>query len=220
MSDKQAPVGVGSIAATNTGKKDVAGSIKMSEHADFNFSLLVLWMVACFSVVITLFFWWVQRDEEAALQEKLSAQNTVTQQVNLPSNLEVEKKAIAFKNSVSQLSAAYKSRFGMTAFLPEINKKINKNVQLSSLNVSSDGTVAINGTTNSYKSVAEQVMSLQASDKLTDVQLVSAAIVDKDGSQELNFSISAKPAIAGSGASSTSTTPSPLSILKQTQGGS
>ncbi|MFA4996176.1 MAG: PilN domain-containing protein [Patescibacteria group bacterium] len=163
---------------------------QFKEHSTFNVPVALTWIVAVFSVVATLFFWWMNRNLSASLVEKNSEKDTVFQQIS--SQGDIEKKATNFKSAVSQLKAAYSEKFSISTFNSDFNKKITNDVKLTNLAVTAEGNLSINGTTKSYRFVADLMVALKDWDTLTDVELLSAATDVSDGAATTSFSISAK----------------------------
>lgn len=229
LSQSQVPVGA-HIASANAvpstipggmAKAKDASSLKFAEHSDFNISMLILWLVAAFAILATVYFWWNEKNLEGVLAEKNTEKNAVVMEVNSPSNIAIEKEAIDFKASVAALSAAYKTRYPVSTFLPDFYKKVNKDVVIDNLSITVNGSISISGTTTSYRSVAEQVLSFQTFTSLSGVDLASTAVSNSDGNQMVSFTITANlvnpdklaasatpapSALSGSTAASTTTT--------------
>lgn len=163
---------------------------QFKEHSTFNVPVALTWIVAVFSVVATLFFWWMNRNLSTSLVEKNTEKDTILQQIS--SQGDVEKKANDFKSAVSQLKAAYSEKFSMSTFNADFNKKITNDVKLTNLAVTAEGNLSISGTTKSYRSVADLMVALKDWDTLSNVELLSAATDVSEGAATTSFSISAK----------------------------
>ena len=203
--------------APGMGKADKASTLKFAEHSDFNFPLLILWLVAAFSILLTVYFWWNEKDLENTVKDKKAALSTIESSLTTKDNSDIEKEANDFKASVNALTSAYKLRYPYSTFLPNLYKLVNKDVVIDSMSVSSDGTMSMTGKTSSYRSVAEQVMSLKNSADLNGVNLASTSVAPGGGSGQVSFTIRAnlvKNQNSNSAAGSTtdaSTLPSPSS---------
>lgn len=180
-------------AATNQGPAHAANAnafAGFSEKSDFNFAVLILWLVAAFAIVASLYFWWLQRGLETTLEEVNKEKSDIVAQLALPSNIKIETDANNFKSSVNALSTAAKQRVSVSTFLPEFNKKINKDVTLSNLSLATDGTINLTGKTGSYRAIAEQVVALKTLPSITSVDLLSTSV--SEDQKEFSFTISAK----------------------------
>ncbi len=162
------------------------------EHSSFNTALALTWMVALFSVLATLFFWWMNKSESDALADKKTEKDSLAQQISSPGSVEIENKAQDFKLSVKQLKTAYNEKYSFTSFLTDLNSKLTKDVQLSTIAVTADGSLNINGTTKGYRAVADLMMSLKSWSTLSNVDLLSVANTTTDDKMETVFAISAK----------------------------
>lgn len=166
---------------------------QFKEHSTFNMAMALTWMVAVFSIIATLFFWWINKNESDALADKTSEKDSLTQQITSPGSMDIEQKAQDFKSSVAQLKKAYADKYSYTQFLSDFNKKITNDAKLSNIAITSDGVLNINGTTKSYRSVADLMVALKSWDTLNSVELLSVANNTTEGGKvETIFAISAK----------------------------
>jgi Tfp pilus assembly protein PilN len=163
---------------------------QFKEHSAFNFPVAITWTMAVFSIVATLFFWWMNKNLTETLKEKDSEKATILQQI--ASQGDTEKKANDFKLSVNQLKAAYAEKYSLSTFNTELYKKITNDVKITSLSVSADGTLSMSGTTASYRSVADLLVALKSWDTLESVDLLSTATNITSTKLETTFSLSAK----------------------------
>lgn len=160
------------------------------DHPSLNVSVVLTWTVAIFSIVATLFFWWMNRNLNDALTEKLAEKDTILSQIS--SKSDIEKKANDFKLSVNQLKIAYSDKYNFTTFTTGLYQKITTDVVIDNISISNDGHCSISGTTKTYRSVADLMVALKSWDHLKDVELTSNAASSTDGVVSIAFSISAK----------------------------
>lgn len=202
----------GNVANQHTNSHD--NLVQMGEHSSFNFALAIAWVVALLSVLATLYFWWLSTNTIDVVAEKQSKLESIEQQIQAPAMVRTEKESNDFKSSVGILSKAKKDRFSITEFLPVFYSKITNDVKITSFSLSSDGSLAIAGTTKNYRTTADLVLALKSWSVLSDVDLssTSMSLGEGEGSKiEALFSISAKvttvsAAAVGSSASSTTGT--------------
>lgn len=168
------------------------GFLEVEDHSSFNFPVAISCLVALMAMLVTGLFWWINKDSQTLLKEKQSEQESIVQQITTSTYKDVEKKASDFKSSVNALSAAKKERYSMEKFLQNFYSKVTKDVQISSLSVSSEGSLSISGTTATYRSVADLLMALGDWETLGEVELGSVALAESEsGTLEATFSINA-----------------------------
>lgn len=166
---------------------------QFKEGASFNFPLFICWIVAAMALMGTLYLWWISQNETEILKDKKAKLQEINQQLATPSNVELEKKANAFKSSVTELKSAFEKRYSYTVFLNELYQKTTTDVQLKSVSVSEDGSVSLTGVTDSYRSVADLMIVLGAWDKISNLDLASVSMsIAENRKPEVTFSISSK----------------------------
>lgn len=194
-SPSAAPGGMIEGGAEGQAKKPQDNLIPMGEHSSFNFALLIAFLVALMAVLAAGYFWWMGKNTSDVVAEKELKLQSIEQQLKAPAMAATEKEANDFKSSVSILSKAKKDRFSVTSFLPSFYTKITNDVKITSLSLGADGTLAIAGSTKSYRTTADLVLALKSWTTLTDVELgsVSMSTGESEGTKpEALFSISAK----------------------------
>jgi hypothetical protein len=174
-------------------------SFNMSERKGLSFALLLCWMTAFVAIAGSLFFWMLNNSVQAALSEKNDEKNSIIGEISSPTLAETEQKATSFKTAVNALSTVSKTRYPLDEFLTQFYAKIRQNIKVNNLIISEDGKLSIDGLTDSYRSVADQMLVLKdwkVNDLniLSDVSLlsVSEGMNDKTKRLEVTYSISAK----------------------------
>jgi len=169
---------------------------EMADHSEFSISGFILWLSAVVAISATVFFWFLNSSAAQDLADKTSQKTNAVAEISSPTYAALETRANQFQAAVNQLSTAAKSRFSMDKFLPLLYGQVNKNVVVSTLSVDDTGKVSFSGTTNSYKSAAQQVATLK-NWKINEVNVVTAATLDSEsesvesGVVLVTFSISA-----------------------------
>lgn len=169
--------------------------IPMGEHSSFNFALAIAWVVALLAVLATLYFWWMSKNTIDIVAEKQTKLESIQEQIKAPAMVKAEKDSNDFKTSVGILSKAKKDRFSITEFLPNFYSKITNDVRITSFALSTEGALAIAGTTQSYRTTADLVLALKSWSTLSNVDLVSVSMSTGDeaaGKPVAAFSITAK----------------------------
>lgn len=166
-----APAPNPSTGLGGSGDNEIEG---ISEHGGLNLSGLLIWVCAVLAITATVYFWFLNNSTTQRLADQKSEKDAAIAEIASPTYAAVEAKAIAFQSAVNQLKTAEKNQYKMSDFLPLFYTQINKNVVVANLAVSSDGKLSFNGTTDSYKSAAEQLVTLQ-NWKINGVNIISSA---------------------------------------------
>jgi len=190
---KSAPAGMIEGSTTHAIHNKEESLMPPSNRGSFSFAMLILNLVALLSILAAGYFWWMGRNTADTVEEKKLKLQSIDQQIKAPAMVKVEKDANDFKTSVGVLSKAKKDRYSITEFLPQFYSKITNDVTISSLSLSSDGSLAIAGKTKSYRTTADLVMALRSWNSLSDVTLSSVSMSAAEGEvPKATFSISAK----------------------------
>jgi|GEM_PF-5829908 len=144
------------------GKNDDEEFMPFEDKKSSNIGLAFVWIAALVAVGGAIFFYLIGNSAVSKLAEVNDQKNSVSAQVSSSTYSDVTAKAAGFKAAVEKMSQAKADRFPMSDFLPQIYTAIDKNVTLTSLSLSADGKLSFSGTTNSYKSAAEQLATLKA----------------------------------------------------------
>jgi hypothetical protein len=155
-------------------------------------------MTAFLSLAGMIFFWLINRSAEEALKSKNLEKSEIISQIGNSYLADVESKATMFKSAVAELTKVNKSRYLLSSFIIKFDNQIAQNVQLTNLGIGADGKIDIGGTTNSYRSVANQIMlfkdwKVNGVNILRDVQLmsISQALNEDKNINEVTFLVSA-----------------------------
>lgn len=167
----------------------------ISEHSDLNLPALLLWIGAVIAITAMVFFWFLSRSAAQKLADKKSEKDATIAEISTPTYASVEAKATAFQAAVNQLKTASSGRYVFADFLPLFYGRVNKNVVVTNLAVGSDGKLSFDGTTDSYKSAALQLASLQ-SWKINDKVVISNAQLLSE-SEDVSQGVVVKFAISG-----------------------
>jgi hypothetical protein len=168
--------------------------VQFSERGSFNLSIFLLWLCAIVAILGSVFLWFLSRSAADELADKQSRLDEVTSKLSTPANTEAEARAKSLISAVTQLKTASANRYLMKDFLPLFYTRINKNVVVSNLTIGSDGKISLDGKTDSYKSAAEQALSLRdwkinSKSMFTSVQLGTVSESIASGT-EVTFSLS------------------------------
>jgi len=135
---------------------------QFDEKNKVNIPLILLWASAFISVAGTVLFFMLSSSVHSKVVEIQADIATKDVSITKKKDAANEAEVIAIKAVVAQLKTAQANRFSMVDFLPIFFEHVNKNVTFSTFAVSSDGVISFTGKTDSFRSAAEQVMTLKA----------------------------------------------------------
>jgi len=172
-------------------------SFDISEKKRINLPVLICWLTALLAIAGGILFWLLSKSAGDALSEKKNERDEVIAQINSPGLSDVEQKASVFKSAVTNLSAVKSNQFLMSDFLTELYARVIANVVVSNLSVTTDGKLSLDGRTDSYRAVADQMLAVKEWKNKNDVlylknvQLVtsSQAVNQKTKKIEVSFAI-------------------------------
>lgn len=168
--------------------------VEFSDKEPFNWPLLWCW-VACFIAVASAgYFYLIKQSAEAKLTDDKSQLDQVNSQIQSSAYVNAERSARAFKSAVTELETAKANRYLMSDFLPVFYQRIAKNVVINNITITADAKVSLDGTTDSYRSVSDQLLSFkswQIGDKnvLSSVDLSSVSEKVTGGKTSVTFVI-------------------------------
>lgn len=176
-----------------------AGEFARYSQTSINFPMLLVLLAAVISIAGAVLFWLLNSSLSAKVDSAKKSRDEKVAQMSTADNTKIAQNIMAFSDAVSQIKSALASRYSMRDFLPDIFQKINSDVTITNLSLTSDGRFNMSGSTKSYRAAAEQIMTFKEW-RTTEEQPVMSNIelgaisqsVTKDGKVEVPLSISAK----------------------------
>lgn len=156
---------------------------------------ILVWLAFALVLIATGFFWLSDYSNVKAISEKESEKNAVLGQLNSADNKKIETEATNFKNSFQQLSTLVTKKVSKADFLNQLYTHLTRDVKITSISVSSENELGLDGATGSYRQVADLMLGMKGFDKLSEVSLKNVAVSTEDGvpsNQKIVFSITAK----------------------------
>lgn len=156
---------------------------------------VLFWLSFAVTLLATGFFWLSDYSNVKAIYEKENEKNSIVSQLNSENNKKVEEVAINFQSAFSQLSALVASGISKADFLTELFTHTTKDVKITSISLSDEGELGIDGATASYRQVADLMLGLKGDSKLSDVSLKNVGVSTEEGvpaNQKIVFSMTAK----------------------------
>lgn len=162
----------------------------------FNVGIFMLWIAAVLSILGTAYFYLLQKDSSSKLQAKKDELAQIDTQLQSAAYTAVEQKATDFKSSVTALkSATTAKKYQMNDLLIQVYTHTNKNIIVSSLSITDQGKISFSGTTDSYRSAADQLVTFRewksgTKTVLTDLSLGSVSEkINTNGKAQVSFVI-------------------------------
>jgi Tfp pilus assembly protein PilN len=155
--------------------------------------ILLLTLVIIF-ILVSVFLYITAKAKESKV---IKIEDEITQ-VNsqIKSKDQLERSVVAIYGQVSNLDTVLAKRNFWSNLLDQIKSTVSINIQLQSISTSDRSKGQITGKTGSYASLAYYLKSLENSTKISNVSLVSSSMIQDDGGDKIQFTITA--AISGS----------------------
>jgi hypothetical protein len=180
-------------------RQTVGGDVSKIDHGGGSnaMPLVLLWICAVIAIGMTAFLWLSNNSKTDALANKKTEQQKLQSSMATADFAATDTQISSFVSAVSLLKEANSKRYPMKDFLPGIFAKINQNVVVSTMSLTSEGKFTLNGTTDSYRGAAEQIMTLKewqvsGVNVFKNIELASISMTaTKDGKVTVPLSISA-----------------------------
>jgi len=167
------------------------------EEKETDFVLLTLWLGFVISVLATGFLFYQNFSLNNKVAAKKSDSEIALGKLNSSTYQSLQSQAANFQSRIADVDTALNARYSMANFLPEVFKRIDANVTVTNISLTSDGKFTMTGKTDTYLSAADQVMALRgwkSGDKevMSDIELGSISIAaNKNNSNMVPLSITA-----------------------------
>lgn len=183
---------------------------------------VLIWLSLIITLVATGFFWLSDYSNVKAISEKENEKNSIVSQLNSESNKKIEQEALSFQNAFSELSSLVANQVSKASFLTELYTHITKDVKITSIALSAEGELGIDGATGSYRQVADLMLGLKGYSKLSDISLKSVSVSIEEEvptNEKITFSIDSM-ADLGNGAKAESSATGDTTSSESTTSGS
>lgn len=118
----------------------------------------------------------------------------VDSELALPANANVISESKSFEEAVNYLTELNATRVPKSDILTELYTYITKDVRISNLSLSEDGTLGLDGFTSSYRSAADLLTALKSYKRISNVRILNVSLSEIENAPEkerFTFSISA-----------------------------
>lgn len=167
-----------------------AGDFEKFSKSGSSMPTLIYWLTFTLSLVFVGFFWFLGFNTGNALEEKEQEKDQIAALLSSPDIVEVEEQANNFTSAVSQLSTVSASRVKKTKLLEDLFGYFTKDVRVSTLSLSSNGELSLDGVSSSYKSVGEFMLALKEYERISNIKLGSVSLSSEDAGAGENVKFS------------------------------
>lgn len=155
---------------------------------------VLVWLAFALTLLVTGYFWLLDFGNVKSISEKENEKNQITAQLSSANNKEAEEKALGFSTAFTELSNLVNNSVPKATLLTELYATFTKDVKISTLALSTEGGLSLDGATGTYRQAADFMLGLQTNKKVSNVVLKSVALNSDEGvaaNQKVKFSISA-----------------------------
>jgi len=156
---------------------------------------IILWITFVLSLAALIYLFIAGRSMANLVLSRTSDKDQLVSELSSPSYTDIETRANSFKQAFTALSSLSATRKPKSEVLPDLYKNFTKDVKIKNVAISADGTLTVDGTTASYRSVADFMMGLKSYSKISDVKLGATSLNTAEGvsaKEKVLFSVSAK----------------------------
>lgn len=180
---------------------------------------VILWITFVLSLGVLVYLFIVGRSQANLVASRASDKTQLVSELSSPSYTDIETRANSFKQAFTALSSLSAARKPKSEVFPELYNNFTKDVKINNVALSSDGTLTVDGTTASYRSVADFMMGLKSYSKISDVKLGTTSLNTSEGvsaKEKVLFSVSAKLDLSREVVATDTTTGSDSDSLSET----
>lgn len=169
--------------------------VEFADRKETDFSSLIVWLSFVVAVLFLGFIWFSNASLKTTISEKQSEKNSADATLALAENQKVINDVTGLKNVISILSQVSTQQESKKKVLDNLYLYFTKDVHISTIALTSDGTASLDGTTASYRTVADFMLALKSYDKVSNLQLKSVSMStaeDAPPNEKVTFSVSFK----------------------------
>ena len=155
---------------------------------------VLVWMAFVIALALTGYFWLMDYSNVKSISEKENEKNQISAQLQSANNKEAEETAVGFSSAFTELSDLVSNSVPKATLLTELYATFTKDVKISTLALSTEGGLSLDGATGTYRQVADFMLGLKTNKKVSNIVLKSVSMSTEEGAaanQKIAFSISA-----------------------------
>ncbi len=153
------------ILGKGSGKPSRADSddqFKIMSDSGNEATAAVLWAGVAVSVLASGFLMYLNFSMKGKVADKKAERDTITAKLDSSDYKQIKADASEIQAKTAQIEAALAKRYSMANFMPEIFKRINTNVTVTSISLTNEGKFTMSGKTDSYRGAADQVLTFES----------------------------------------------------------
>lgn len=174
-------------------KEESQSVVEFSDKKKINPAPILVWAGFVLSVLFLVYLLVAKSGLASTISDMEAEKSDITSQLESPSYADTESQVMAASEAIDTLSQVKDKEISKKALLDEIYAHITNDAKIVSVAISSDGNIAIDGATGSYRSVADLMLALKSYERISDLKLASVAVSDEEGvsnKEKVTFSIS------------------------------
>jgi len=171
--------------------KSSFGKSNFSQSADLSFA--ISWISIAVAVIGTISIWMLDASIVQSKKQKLNQKDILIQKITSAEYSELDQKVSGLKAAYDEVRADASNSLSVGNFLTDLYSRVNKDIQIKNISVTSDGKLNIDGSADNYRSVADEMLALKSFNRLENIELLSTSMnVTSSGKVDVPFAFTAK----------------------------
>lgn len=169
--------------------------VEFADQKETDFSSVLVWIAFVVALLFMGFIWFSNNSLKKEISDKQNQKSEADATLALPENLKVVSDVTGVKNVISVLSGVSTTEKSKKLVFDDLYKNFTKDVHISTISLSQDGTVGIDGTTASYRTAADFMMGLKSYSKVSGLELNTISLSTDPAvgpTEKVSFSVAFK----------------------------
>ena len=162
--------------------------VEFEDRKRLNGSAFLVWVTFIISVVFAGFLWVSTSGLKNTISNKTDEKNNLISEIGSSKYTGVEDKANSINDAVTTLTSISNEKISTSKLLGGLYGYMTTDVKVTSLVISGDNSMSLDGATASYRQVADFVVALKSNKRISKVTLNSISVSD-DGSTSANENV-------------------------------
>jgi len=159
---------------------------------NYDLAFVISWISIALAIIGCISIWLLDTSVVQSKKQKQTQKDTLIQKVTSSEYADLDQKVSGLKSAYDEIHKDMNKTFYISEFLPSLYQYIDKDVQIKNISITNEGKLNIDGITDNYRSVADQMLALQTFPKLSKIELLSTSMnTTSSGSTEVPFVFSA-----------------------------
>ena len=140
-----------------------------------NLPFILSWIAIAIAVIGTISIWMIDASIVQSKKQKLNQKDVLIQKITSSEYAELDQKVSGLKSAYDEIKSDVGNNFLVGDFLTDLYNRIDKDVQVKNISITSDGKLNIDGSAANYRSVADEMLALKSFNRLQNVELLSTS---------------------------------------------